>query len=87
MKIKSDYVLRRIGDDCLAVPLCEEADRIRGMIRLSESGAFLWELLEQEQTAESLAADLMERYGIDAALAKESVESFVGQLQANEILE
>ena len=87
MKIKSDYVLRHICDCDFAIPLCGEADRINGMIKLTESGAFLWKLLEQEQTADRLAAALVERYGIDAGLAAESVEEFTKSLRENEILE
>ena len=46
MKIKDNYVLQEVAKEYLVVPIAEEADRLQGIIRLNESGAFLWKYLE-----------------------------------------
>ena len=61
MKIKSGFVLEKVGGDYLAVAVGELADYFNGMVRLNETGAFLWNLLcegefSREELSEKLAA-------------------------------
>ena len=80
MKLKSDFVLREIADEFIVVPICEEADRIHGIINLSESGAFLWNLLQNEQTEDSLVAALLGEYEVDEATARADVNKFIASI-------
>ena len=81
MTLKPNFILRNIADEFLVVPICEEADRIQGVITLSESGAFLWEKLETEQTVDTLVESLLDEYDVDEATAKNSVVAFVDSLR------
>ena len=59
MKIKDGFVLEKVGGEYLAVAVGELADSFNGMVRLNETGAFLWNLLtEAEYTREELSEKL-----------------------------
>ena len=80
MNVKPDFVLRDIAGEYLVVPICEEADRIHGIITFSESGAFLWEKLQDEQTEVSLVEALLGEYDVDADTAKRDVKAFLDSI-------
>ena len=80
MKIKQNYVLRNIADEYIVVPIGDEADRLHGVITLSESGAFLWEKLATEQTAETLTDALTAEYKVDWETALKDVQSFLDSI-------
>ena len=87
MKLKPDYILRDIAGEYIVVPVCEEADKVKGIISLSESGAFLWEQLQNEQTEDSLVEALLNEYAIDPDTARSDVRAFLSSVQTIGCLE
>ena len=74
MKIKSGFVLEKVGGDYLAVAVGELADYFNGMVRLNETGAFLWNLLcEGEFSREELS----EKLGVRVTPAESDGYEFV----------
>lgn len=61
MRRNENFILRRVADMSVIVPLGAAAEAFPGMISVNETGAFLWDLLEQEQTLQSLGDALMRR--------------------------
>ena len=47
MKLKKDFVMRRIANTCVVVPTGDTMVDFNGMLSLNETGAFLWERLEK----------------------------------------
>ena len=87
MRRNPDYLLRDVADSHVLVPVGAAAAEFAGMITLNPTGCFLWELLETDQTVDSLAAALTARYEVSEAQAKADVERFVDALSpANAIL-
>ena len=83
MKIKSGFVLQKIVDEYIVVPVGEEADTLHGIIKLNSSGGFLWECLSQKSmTKPELERELRLKYGIDSNKAKRDVEAYIDKLQA-----
>lgn len=80
MKRNPDFLLRDVADTLVVVPVGTATAAFPGMITLNASGAYIWELLEQEQTVESLVAALTERYEVTEEKAREDVQSFVNRL-------
>lgn len=80
MKRSADFLLREVADTQVLVPLGAAAVNFSGMVTLNGTGACIWELLEQEQTVQSLAEALMDRYAVDQETAQKDVESFVSKL-------
>ena len=83
MKIKDGFVIRKIANQYMAVPVGARAKELHGMIGLNETAAFLWELLKEERTEEALAALLYDEYEISMDEALEAVERF-GELLRKE---
>lgn len=87
MKLKSGFVLKTIGENNIVVPVGAQSVDFRCMITLNGSGAFLWNLLETEQTAETLTAALLAEYDVDEERARQDVGAFIEKLQQNNLLE
>ena len=82
MHIKPDFVLRQIGDGYVVVALGKAADGFRGIIRLNETGAFLFKTIQEGgRSIEDLVSALEKEYRVDVAVAREDVSAFVNQLQ------
>lgn len=77
MRRNSEFILRQVAGKDVVVPIGQAAESFRGMITLNKSGKFLWELLEQEQTEESLASALVEKYGITQEHALTAVRNYL----------
>lgn len=79
--IRNDaFFLRNVAGSWVVVPVGAAAEKFPGMLTLNESGSFLWELLETEQTIQSLVAALTQRYEVTADRAEADVEKFLKPL-------
>lgn len=81
MKRSENFLLRDVAGTLVIVPVGAAVSAFPGMITLNDTAAYLWELLEQEQTVASLAAGLMERYEVDEEKATADVEAFLEKLK------
>ena len=73
MKRSADFLLREVADTQVLVPLGDAMLKFPGMVTLNSTGVYIWGLLEQEQTVESLSAALMEYYAVDRETAQRDV--------------
>ncbi len=76
----ADFLLREVAGTLVIVPVGEASAKFKGMITLNATSAYLWELLETEQTKDSLVAALTERYEVDAETAAMDVDAFIKKL-------
>lgn len=81
MKIKEGYMLREAAGETLVVPFGEEALNFQGIISLNETGAFLWNQLEQGCEQDALVKALLNAYEIDADTASNDVKDFVEKVK------
>lgn len=81
MKRSNNFLLQDVAGTLVAVPVGEAAIAFKGMLTLNAVGAFIWELLENEQTEQSLTDALVERYEVDAERAHADVVAFLDKLQ------
>ena len=87
MKIKNDFILKQIAGSYIVVPVRQQAVDFSGIIKLSETGAFLWRLLENGVDREELIAKLLDEYLVDEDVAGEDVDRFIAQLNEADLLE
>ena len=87
MKIKNGFVVRKIANQYMAVPVGARAKELHGMIGLNETAAFLWELLKEERTEEELAVLVFDEYEIAKEHALDTVQRFCKSLQEEGVLE
>ena len=81
MKRSSNFLLQDVAGTLVAVPVGETAMAFKGVLTLNAVGAYIWELLENEQTEQTLTDALVERYEVDAERAHADVVAFLGKLQ------
>ena len=86
-KLKSGFILRRIGEQIMAVPVGAQTSHIHGMIALTESGELLWNALRDGADENALTNLLTESYEVDAVAALADVQSFLNELEKQGALE
>lgn len=86
MKIRDSYILSEVAGTPVVVPLGAEST-FRNMIKLNDTGKFLWEKLQSEITHDALVDAMIEKYGIDRDLASGDLDAFLASLRAFGALE
>ena len=86
-KLKSGFILRKIGNQIMAVPVGAQTSHIHGMIALTESGELLWNVLVDGADEERLVDLLTENYDVDRSTALSDVRSFLKGLEVQGALE
>ncbi len=81
MKRTPNFLLRDVAGTLVIVPVGEAVTAFPGMMTLNATGAYLWELLETEQTVESLTDALVARYEVSREIAQADVEAFVDKIK------
>lgn len=80
MRLKDGFIIRRITDTWVAVPVGERTNEMNGLLSLSESGAFLWEKLQQDVTLEKLVSALISEFDVGAETAEQDISAFINSL-------
>ncbi len=77
MHIVPGFILREIAGETIAIPSGEAATALSGLVALNESGKLLFELLQTEQTEQSLVDAMLDTYDIDQDTAQADVREFL----------
>ena len=80
MKINSNFVLRSIAGNWVALPIGEAVVDFRGMLTLNESGLILWRKLEGGASREELIDTLLAEYDVSRDIAAGDVDAFIKRL-------
>lgn len=86
MRIVPGFLVREIAGETIAIPSGQAAHRISGLVALNGSGKYLFELLQADQTQESLVSALMDTYDVDFATAQADVTEFLALLLEHNML-
>lgn len=86
MRVSEGFIIREIAGEVIAIPSGEAARDLSGLVALNSSGKLLFELLQSEQTEESLAAALLQSFETDEETAFSDVREFLDILRTNGIL-
>lgn len=81
MKRNSGFLMRQVAGRYVLAPVGETVKTFSGMITMNSTGKFLWDLLEQDQTVESLAQALVNTYEVDIEKATEDVIKYLEPLK------
>ena len=70
------------------IPLWKEFSKsFHGMVKLNESGLFIWQQLVNDTTESAIVAAMLEKYDVPAEQAEADVHSFIEVLRNAGILE
>lgn len=81
MKRNENFLLREVAGTLVVVPVGTAVSAFPGMITLNTVGAYIWELLETEQTVDSIVQAIMDRYDVEEVQAQTDVEKFLNKLR------
>ena len=83
MRIKDNYVLQEVADEYIVVPVGEESQKLGGIIRLNETGAFLWLLLKgTDYSVHDLTCALSSKFSIEPEIAEKDIYKFIQEIHA-----
>ena len=80
MKIKDGYVLRKVAENWVVLPVGKASVNLNGMLSLNESGVLLWQALKEGSDRESLVNALLSAYEVSYEEAAADVDSFIASL-------
>lgn len=86
MRISKDFIIKKIMDDYIVVPTGKEMVDFNAMITLNETGAFLWERLQEEKTENGLVEELCAEYDVSSDVAAQDIADFLKLLRDADIL-
>lgn len=87
MKIKEDLILRKVADSYVVVPVNNMSLDFNGIINLNETGAFLFELLQNGADREELISKLLDEYEVTEQKAEKDIDLFIEKVKGADILE
>ena len=86
MRVVPGFVVRQIAGETIAIPAGPAARELSGLLALNGSGQTLFQLLQTDQTEDSLTQALLDTYEIDEATARADVAEFLEILRASGVL-
>lgn len=87
MKIKDNFILRKVADSYVVVPVGKQTLDFNGIINLNETGAFLFELLQNGADRDVLVEKLLEEYEVDRPRAQADIDKFLERVKEADVLE
>lgn len=87
MKIKDGFVLTALGEEYVAVPVGERNAQFHGIVRLNDTGAFIWKALAENLNSEQITEKLLEEYEVDRQTAEKAVNRLIKKLKDNGLVE
>ena len=82
MKIKEGFIIKKLGIGYIVVTVGNASKDFNGVIRLNESGAFLWKSIRDgADSREKLIQAMHERYeDLDQETAEKDLDEFLGRV-------
>lgn len=87
MKIKDDFILRKVADSYIVVPVNKLTLDFNGIINLNETGAFLFRHMQQGADREDLINALLEEYDVTRDIAAADTDIFIEKVRKADVLE
>lgn len=78
--------MRQVAELYVVVPIDEAAMSFNAMLSFNESGALLWNRLDEDADREVLIETLLSEYEVDREQAQEDVDRFIEKLSRTGLL-
>lgn len=86
MKIKDGFVLRQVAGQGVVIATGEASKQFSGMVKLNETGSFIWERVAEGLYEDAIAKALVLEYDVTPEKAAADVDAFVSQMRDNGFL-
>ena len=82
MHIVNGFMIREVADERVAIPVGEAVRKFSGMISLNDSAAFLLQLLQTEQTPDTLLDAVLKEFEVSEDDARKDISEFLSAMDA-----
>ena len=82
MKIKEGFIIKKLGIGYIVVTVGDASMDFNGVIRLNETGAFLWQSIQDgADSREKLIQAMLDRYeDLDQETAEKDLDELLGKV-------
>lgn len=87
MKTKKGFMLRKVADKNVVVPIGHASVDFNGIINLNDTGAFLWSILSQGCTYDELVSSVLSEYDVNEDIAKRDIDAFLKTARDADVIE
>ena len=81
MLIKKEFVLREIAGDFVLVPIGKTSGEFKGLFPITETGAFIWNLLPEAENQDYIIEKFLCEYDVDRETVTSDVSEFLENLR------
>ena len=81
MKVNQEFVLRRIAENYVLVPIVNTKDDFNGIITLNEIGAYIWNKIEENSDYDSILKAIVDEYDVEKNIAKADLDEFINNFK------
>ena len=81
MLIKKEFVLREIAGDYVLVPIGKTSGEFKGLFPITETGAFIWNLLPEAENQDYIIEKFLTEYDVDRETVTSDVSEFLDNLR------
>jgi hypothetical protein len=79
---KSDSIVsRKIGDECILVPIRQDVGDLESIYTLNETAALIWELIDGKQKVGEIKESLVEAFEVESEEAEKDLIEHLQQLE------
>lgn len=88
MKLKYEFVINKVADNIVAVPVGDAMTNFSGFLKMNDVGAYIFNMLKKDVTEDDIVSAIAKEYS-DATEAeiRETVQEFTAKLIENGIAE
>lgn len=80
MRIKKGFVLRDVAGQTMVIATGEASKNFHGLIKLNDTGKFIWKGLTEGLSQQEIARKLSETYEIELQKAQEDTQKLISQM-------
>ena len=85
-RAKEDFVHRKVAGNDVLISIGANVANFNGYITLNPTASFLWDALQQPQSADTLTSLLTEEFEVSEELARNDVTLFLEMLLGKEMI-
>ena len=78
MRVKEDLVLNKVVDEYVVV--AKNPDVFKGILKLNETGAFIFKIMQQDIAADKIIEKITEEYDVSKEKAEVDLNEFINHL-------
>ena len=81
MRAARDYIMREIAGETILIPSGSAAKKFNGLITVNELGGFIWDILAEDVSLDTIVERITAEYEVDADTARTDAEAFLDELR------